>query len=165
MMIVVKAMAALLCAHVLAGAITASSKQHSRGDSRAEDEAAIGRIINRMQEGWNSGSGKVFAEPFADDADYVVVDGRRIKGRNAIEAGHQHIFDTKYKGSHLSPSVQSVRFLSDTVAIAHIEWHLKLGEGAAPHATRSMNSIVLTKQDGKWVIDAFHNTPIISEQK
>jgi uncharacterized protein (TIGR02246 family) len=48
-----------------------------------------------MESGWNTKSG----ERFAEDADYVVINGMYIKGRKAIETGHQQIFDTIYKSS------------------------------------------------------------------
>ena len=165
MKILVNVMVALICAHILASTLTASSEGQGAADSRAGDAGAIRAIISRLQEGWNSGSGKVFAESFAEDADYVIVNGMRIKGRSAIDAGHQQIFDTIYKNSNLSASVQSIRFLCEEVAIAHIEWHLKFGDPAAPHSSKAMNTMVLTKKGGKWSIAAFHNTPIISQQK
>jgi regulation of enolase protein 1 (concanavalin A-like superfamily) len=48
------------------------------------------------------------------------------------------------------------------VAVAHVEWHLKLV--AAPEG-RAMSSMVLTKEKGQWSIVAFHNTPIASAQR
>jgi uncharacterized protein (TIGR02246 family) len=45
-------------------------------------------------------SGEAFAAPFAADADYVVVNGMKLKGRDLIEKGHMSIFLTIYKDSH-----------------------------------------------------------------
>ena len=134
-------------------------------DTRAEDEAAIRAIIIRVQDGWNAGDGKAFAAPFAEDADYVVVNGMRIKGREVIAAGHTQIFETIYKGSHNTASIQGVRFIRDDVAIAHIEWRLKFRQGDTPREARAMCSMVMTKQNGQWSITAFHNTPIAPAQK
>jgi uncharacterized protein (TIGR02246 family) len=164
MIVLIKALAVIICAPIFAGAINASLADQSAG-SRSEDEAAIRAIVSRLQEGWNAGSGKVFAEPFAEDADYVIINGRRIKGRSAIEAGHRQIFATIYKNSHISPSVQSVRFFSDAIAIAHIEWRLKYFEDAVARDGRAMNSMVLAKENGKWSIVAFQNTPVSDEQR
>jgi len=158
MKIFVNAITSIICACLMAGAISASPKQQAR----PEDEAAIRKIVSRMQEGWNTGSGKEFAASFDEDADYVVVNGMRIKGRTEIDAGHQRIFDTVYKNSRQSSTVQTVRFLSDTIALAHIEWNLKLADG---HEGKAMNLLVLTKKNGQWGITAFHNTRIESGQK
>ena len=158
MKILVNAITVLTCACLMAGTAAASSKRQAR----AEDEAAIRKIVTRLEEGWNAGSGKEFAASFDEDADYVVVNGARVKGRKEISEGHQRIFDTFYKDSRLTPSIQTVRFLSDTIALAHIEWRLKRADS---RETRSMNSLVLTKKNGQWGITAFHNTPIESSQK
>jgi uncharacterized protein (TIGR02246 family) len=134
-------------------------------NNRAEDEAAIRAIVIRLQDAWNAGDSKAFAAPFAEDADYVVINGMRIKGRAIIDSGHRGIFDTVYKGSNNTASIQSVRFLRDDVAIAHVEWLLKYREGDTPREHKAMCSIVLTKQNGQWSITAFHNTRILSDQK
>ncbi len=151
-------MTVLICACIMAGATAASSNRQAR----AEDEAAIRKIVSRLEEGWNAGSGKEFAAPFDEDADYVIVNGMRIKGRKEIDAGHQHIFDTVYKNSRQSSTIQTVRFLSDTIALAHIEWNLKLADA---REGRAMNLLVLTKKNGQWSITAFHNTRIESGHK
>ena len=49
---------------------------------------------------------KAWGAHFAEDADYVIINGMRIKGREAIDSGHQQIFDTIYKGSVLAASTQ-----------------------------------------------------------
>lgn len=154
----VNAITALICACIMAGTIVASPTQQAR----AEDEAAIRKIVKCLQEAWNAGSGKDFAAPFDEDADYVIVNGMRVRGRKEIDAGHQGIFDTIYKNSRQSPTIQGIRFLSDTIAIAHIEWHLKLADS---REGKAMNSLVLRKQNGQWSIAAFHNTRIESSQK
>lgn len=158
MKIIVKAITVLICAGIMAGATVASPKRQAR----AEDEAAIRKIVTRLEDGWNAGSGKEFAAPFDEDADYVVVNGLRIKGRKEIDAGHQRIFDTVYKDSRLTPTIQTIRFLSDTIALAHIEWRLKRADS---RETRSMNLLVVTKKNGQWGITAFHNTHVESGQK
>ena len=129
---------------------------------RAQDESAIRKIVASLQDGWNKGDGKAFAAPFAADADYVVVNGMRIKGRDEIAAGHQRIFDTVYKNSHNTGTVQSIRFLRDDVAVVHVEWHLKR---SPTDEGKAMNSMVMTKEKGQWSIVAFHNTQIASAQK
>ena len=120
------------------------------------EEVAVREIVSQLREGWNAGNGEAFAVPFAEDADYVIVNGMYMKGRPIIAAGHQQIFDTVYKGSHNTATIKNVRFLRDDVALVHVQWHLisQQGEG------RSMNSLVLTKEEGLWRIAAFHNTPV-----
>ena len=131
-------------------------------DGRVEAEAAIRGLVDHVEEGWNRGDGAAFAAPFADDADYVVIDGRHVKSRQAIADGHQQIFDTIYKGSHNTATVRSIRFLREDVAIAHITWHLVVPQGGTIREGRAFNTMVLARDDDRWRISAFQNTPIVA---
>lgn len=133
--------------------INAQAPQTSNGD-----EAAIRLIVQRVQDGWNAHDGKAFASPFASDADYVVVNGMKIKGREAIEKGHTAIFSSIYKDSHNVGTVKSMRFLRPDVAVVHVEWNLEVSKGG--EKAQAMNTMVMTKEGGNWSIAAFHNTPI-----
>jgi uncharacterized protein (TIGR02246 family) len=129
-----------------------------------EDEAAIRAAVRQLMDGWNAGDGQAFAAPFADDADYTVWDGMYIKGRQTIAAGHQHIFDTVYKGTTNQIEVEEVRFLREDVALARARACLYTPEGEVA-GTAFGNGVkplfVLTKTNGHWQIDAFQNTPVV----
>lgn len=125
-----------------------------------KDEEAVRQIVKELETGWNAGSGKQFAAPFAENADYVVVNGMFIKGREAIDKGHQQIFDTFYKGSRNAATVKQIRFLRPDVAVVHVEWNLKYKKGGEDTSHRAYNTLVLTRENGKWQITAFHNTEI-----
>ena len=123
-------------------------------------ETAIRRVVQQVEDGWNAHDGKVFAAPFASNADYVVVNGMKISGRDAIEKGHAQIFSTIYKDSKNKATVKSVRFLRPDVAVAHVEWNLEFRLGGETKKAVAMNSMVLTKEGSEWTIASFHNTPI-----
>ena len=123
------------------------------------DESAIRQIVQQVQDAWNAHDGKAFAAPFAADADYVVVNGMYIKGRDAIEQGHTQIFSTIFKGSENAATYKAVRFLRPDVAVAHVEWNLEVRPGG--DKARAINTLILTKEGGSWTIAAFHNTPIL----
>lgn len=129
-------------------------------NAQTTDEVAIRGIVQQLQDGWNAHDGKAFAAPFAENADYVVVNGMKITGRDAIEKGHTGIFTSIYKDSHNVGTVKSIRFLRPDVAVVHVEWNLEYKMGNENRKGHAMNSIVVTKEGGKWTIAAFHNTPI-----
>jgi uncharacterized protein (TIGR02246 family) len=160
MRIFIAAIAVFVSANTYSMSLPVGCGQAAGGHT--EDEAAIRKIVARMQDGWNKGDGQSFAAPFAKTADYVIVNGMRIKGREEIAAGHQRIFDTNYKNSHNTATVQSIKFIRPDVAVAHVEWHLEISEG---DEGRAMSSLILTKDNGQWTIIAFHNTPITTDQK
>ena len=140
--------------------ITAQTGKAQTPQSASADENAVRQIVQQLQDGWNAHDGKAFAAPFATDADYVVVNGMKLKGREAIEKGHTGIFTTIYKESHNVGTVLGVRFLRPDVAVAHVEWNLEFTAGGEKRKGHAINTMVMTKDSGKWSIAAFHNTPI-----
>ncbi|HEX8568130.1 MAG TPA: SgcJ/EcaC family oxidoreductase [Pyrinomonadaceae bacterium] len=126
-----------------------------------QDDAALRQIVKDVETGWNAHDGKAFAAPFAPDADYVVVNGMYIKGRDIIEKGHIGIFTTIYKDSRNAATIKSVRFLRPDVAVVHVEWNLEFSANGEAKKSRALNTMIMTKDNGKWSIAAFHNTPVI----
>ena len=134
-----------------------TSTAHAQ-DSREADEAAMRANVSLMETGWNTKSGALFAKPFAEDADYVVINGMYIKGRSAIESGHQQIFDTIYKDTQLKLNVTQIRFLRPDVAVIHVT-----GQRVGPSKELTQDArltLVMTKEKQGWTIAAFQNTGI-----
>jgi uncharacterized protein (TIGR02246 family) len=130
-------------------------------NNHAADEAAIRENVKQLASGWNTKSGAVFATPFAEDADYVVINGNYIKGRVAIEQGHQRIFDTVYKDTTLTLEVKQIRFLRPDVAVVHVSGRR---EGPAKDDTHAaMMTMVMTKEKQGWKIAAFQNTSVATQ--
>ena len=129
-------------------------------DSRAADETAIRENVKQLETGWNTKSGATFSKPFAEDADYVVINGMHIKGREAIAAGHQQIFDTIYKDTTLALEVKQIRFLRPDVAVVHVSGH-RNGPGKELHG--GMLTLVMTKEQQGWTIAAFQNTAVAAK--
>lgn len=128
-------------------------------DSRGDDEAALRANVKQLETGWNTKSGAAFARPFAEDADYVVINGMHLKGQTAIEQGHQQIFDTIYKDTTLTLAVQQIRFLRPDVAVVHASGR-RNGPGTESYA--AVMTLVMTKEKQGWTIAAFQNTAVTS---
>ena len=127
-------------------------------DSNAADEAAIRESVKQLETGWNTKSGAVFAKPFAEDADYVVINGMYFKGRTAIETAHQRIFDTIFKDTKISLTVKQIRFLRPDVAVVHVNGHR---DGPTKELTGdAILTLVMTKEQQGWTIAAFQNTSV-----
>lgn len=124
------------------------------------DEVAIRQNVKQLETGWNTKSGAVFAKPFAEDADYVVVNGMYLKGRTAIEAAHQRIFDTIFKDTTVALKVKQIRFLRPDVAVVHVEGHR---DGPTRELVQdALVTLVMTKENGAWTVAAFQNTAVAS---
>jgi uncharacterized protein (TIGR02246 family) len=150
----------IFSALILAAALSTNAQESAK---ISKDEAAIRKVVKQVEDGWNAHDGKAFAAPFATDADYVVVNGATIRGREAIEKGHTAIFATFYKESHNVSTVKSIRFLRPDVAVVHLEWNLEFRAGGETKKGHAINTMVMTKDGDKWSIAAFQNTPIQAE--
>ena len=150
-------LAAVTLALVLVSAHVSDAQTSQNSNT---EEAAIRQVIKQVEDGWNAHDSKAFAAPFAPDADYVVVNGMRATGREEIEKGHAGIFATIYKDSRNAATVKSIRFLRPDVAVVHVEWNLEFRAGGETRKGHAMNTMVMTKDGGKWSIAAFQNTPI-----
>ncbi len=129
-------------------------------DNKAKDEAMIRANVEQMAKGWNMKSGEEFAKPFAEDSDYVIINGMHIKGRAANAESHQRIFDTIYKDSNIAPVIKQIRFLRPDVAIVHGISNLTFKVNGEEKKGSGFVTLVMTKDKGKWSIAAFQNTGI-----
>ncbi len=129
----------------------------------AADETAIRENVKQMETGWNQKSGALFAKPFAENADYVVINGMHIRGRDRIGHGHQGIFDTFMKDSHIKLSVDSIRFLRPEVAIVHVNGHLRTAQGGGARESAAHMTLIMSKEKDGWRIAAFQNTEVVNQ--
>lgn len=142
---------------LLTGSVYSVSAQNP-----SADEAAIRENVKQMETGWNTKSGALFAKPFADDADYVVINGMYLKGRAVLATAHQEIFDTIYKDTSVKLTVKQIRFLRPDVAVVHVSGHR---DGPSKELTQdAMLTLVMTKEKQDWTIAAFQNTPVQSQK-
>lgn len=141
--------------------VTECSVGRVSSPTSAADELALRALYALLMDGWNRGSGAAFASVFDENADLIGPGGFHIRGRDRIAAFHQMLFDGMLKGTRLEGDVRSVRFLTGDVALVHA---VGRAIGAAdPQETpkrNSVHSLLAVRRDGKWLLDAFQNTPI-----
>jgi uncharacterized protein (TIGR02246 family) len=143
------------CALVLAPAYA-----YSAG---ADDEKAIRDGIAQWEAAWNKHDAKMGSALFADDADFINVNASFWKGRPEIEEAHAKLFATIFKDSTFKAIDTSVRFVTQDVALAHVKWEIsgdKNPDGTPRQPRQGIFTQVLVKKDGRWLINAWHNTNI-----
>ena len=126
------------------------------------DEEAMRRVVAQMQDGWNAKSGEAFARPFAEEHDYVVVNGMffpKISRADNARA-HQGIFDRMFKEVDLSLSVAKTRFLMPDICVAHVRGHSYTKGKPGEKLSEVVITLVLQRKAGRWEIVAFQNTPV-----
>src|SRR5690349_12195120 len=120
--------------------------------NHAADEAALRDAVKQMETGWNTHSGAAFAKPFAEDADYVVINGRYIQSRAVIEKAHQQLFDTIYKDTTIRLTVRDIRFLRTGVAVVHVDG---ICAGPCIEKTGAMITLAIAMEEDRWMSAAF----------
>jgi uncharacterized protein (TIGR02246 family) len=143
--------ATLACLALLATGETA------RADSAA-DEAAIREVFASFKKSWDSPGMPGFEALFTADADFVVITGRWLKGRDEIVRYHRELLQGVYAGSRTLPTSVTVRFLTPDIAITHSASGARYTRDGAEQLRTGLATATLVKQDGKWLITAFHNT-------
>src|SRR5260221_5934118 len=122
-------------------------------------------LLQEMQDGWNQGDGQAFAASFTEDADYIVVNGTPLKGRQAIAAAHQQLFETRFRGSRLQGFVKHIRFLSDDIALVHLHGRPQIPDQAVPAPEQySIQTLIGIKRADGWRFTSFQNTLIQQER-
>jgi uncharacterized protein (TIGR02246 family) len=121
------------------------------------DEQQIAALVDAFAAGWNAGDGAGCAAPFAEDADFIAVNGIHAKGRDLIGRGHAEILSTIFKGTRMESKIHTVRFLRPDVAVADVTFRLQ-HDGDKPWLPAFTScGLVATRDDGKWSIAAFRN--------
>ena len=120
------------------------------------DEVAIEGLVQTFVDGWNAAEGAALARPFAVDADFTNIAGRKFKGRDAIAKGHDEILKTIYRGTQNSAKVESIRFLRPDVAVVDVRFRF-VGDLRPFWLEGSSCGMVCTKEDGVWWIAVVRN--------
>lgn len=129
--------------------------------NHTQDDTQIRGLVNTMENGWTAKDGKLFALPFSDNADYVVVNGMHLKGRTAIAEGHQRIFDSFYRGTNIKAEVKSIRFIRNDIAIVHVNSHMTGVSNNHQVDTRALITLMIEKTHEGWQVAAFQNTQVV----
>jgi uncharacterized protein (TIGR02246 family) len=136
------------------------------GANTGQDEAEIRQVEAGLQEAWNRHDAKAFANLFTEDADCVNVVGWWWKGRREIEKKVADAHAFIFRESTLTTNDVHIRFLTSRIAIVHVRWSLvggKKPDGTPGQPREGIQTDVLQKQAGKWLVASFHNTDSVPE--
>ncbi|WP_228809939.1 SgcJ/EcaC family oxidoreductase [Nocardia farcinica] len=86
---------------------------------RASDDAAIGALFHDMLGAWTANDADAFGALFTEDSDYVSYDGTLARGRATHQRNHDQLFRGVLAGSALVGDLESIRYVTDDVAVAH----------------------------------------------
>jgi uncharacterized protein (TIGR02246 family) len=109
---------------------------------------------------------KAYAALFTEDRDVVNVVGWWWKGRAEVERKLTEAFWFVFRDSRLTITDVNTRFLRPDVAVAHARWTMTGARTPAgiPEPREGIQTLVFTKQGGRWLIAAFQNTHSVPER-
>lgn len=145
--------------------VAVAANQRPQASSRADDEAAIRRVIADQTAAFNRH--EVDRTLFTDDADFVNAQGIWLQGASAIESGRRAQFQNALKAASIKVLDLRVRFLGPDVAVAHATYEISgmVGlDGLTMPSHRELGLRVLTKNNGRWLVAVFQITTIGSRQ-
>ncbi|MGA4846725.1 SgcJ/EcaC family oxidoreductase [Streptomyces sp. G5(2025)] len=132
--------------------------------TRTADETAIRKVLKGVYEAWNANDADAFVADYTDDAS-AILPGSYRKSREEIRESMQAGFSTFLKGSTTTDEVLDIRFLNDDAAVVISETGILFpGETEVPQDRVVIASWVLTRQDGKWLLAAYQNSPAVMNQ-
>ena len=146
-------------------AFIVSSARITCAAGEAEDEGAIRALEVHQGEAWNRHDAKAYAALFTEDGDCVNVVGWWWKGRAEIEKKLTDAYVYVFRESELKIGEVTVRFLQPSAAVVHVRWTMtgaRTPQGI-PTPQQGIQTQVVQKQAGRWLIAAFQNTNSIPE--
>ena len=123
----------------------------------AQKEQAVRKVLTSFVDVWNKNEVRTsFGKLFTSDADFVVISGTYLKGRDAIVAHHVEIREGYYKDSRLAWNPVRVKFIRPDVAVAEVATEIAYGK----EKRNTFATIVLAKDNSQWLIASMENTMI-----
>jgi uncharacterized protein (TIGR02246 family) len=131
-------------------------------DSRAADEAAIQAVLVDSYKAWEAGDADGMTASYTADASAIMTGSLR-GSRDVIRESMAQAFAGPLKGSSTWNKQLSLRFTGQDAAIVISESGILFaGETEVPDARKVNATWVFERRDGRWLIAAYHNSPVLA---
>jgi uncharacterized protein (TIGR02246 family) len=129
-------------------------------DIRTADTAAVRAVLDDSYRAWAAGDADGMVADYADDAS-AVMPGSLRDGREVIRASMAAAFAGPLRDTSTCDKQLSIRFLGDDAAIVLSESGILFpGQSEVPDAGKVNATWVLHRRGGRWLIAAYHNSPV-----
>ena len=130
--------------------------------TRTDDSAAIKAILDDQYKAWAAGDADTFVADYAEEAT-VIMPGIYRRNREEVRQGIAASFATFLKNSTVTDEIQDIRFLGPDYAIAVSKAGILFAGETEVAADRFVNATwVFHKRDDKWLVAAYHNSPVLA---
>ncbi|WP_055588842.1 SgcJ/EcaC family oxidoreductase [Peterkaempfera griseoplana] len=131
-------------------------------DSRTEDRAAIQAVLVDSYKAWEAGDADGMVADYTEDATAIMTGSLR-DSRDVIRKSMALAFEGPLKGSSTYNRQLSLRFVGRDAAIVVSESGILFaGQTEVADAGKVNATWVLEKRDGRWLIAAYHNSPVLT---
>jgi len=131
-------------------------------DDRTHDEAAIHAVLVRSYQAWAAGDADGMVADYTADATAIMTGSLR-DGRDAIRENMALAFGGPLRDTSTYDKQLSIRFVGRDAAIVVSESGILFGAATeVPDAGKVNATWVFEKRDGRWLIAAYHNSPLLA---
>ena len=130
--------------------------------SRAADEAAIQTVLIESYKAWEAGDADGMVANYTPDATAIMTGSLR-GSRDAVRESMALAFEGPLKGTSTYNRQLTLRFVGADAAIVVSESGILFGGQTEVPDTAKVNATwVFEKRDGRWLIAAYHNSPVLA---
>lgn len=123
------------------------------------DNEQIKKLYTQLLDSWNNQDATRYASFFTENGSVVGFDGSEMENKDDIESEIGGIFADHQTAKYVS-KVREIRFLRPDVALLRAAvGMIPPGEQQINPAANAIQSLVVIKDNSKWNIAHFHNTP------
>lgn len=133
---------------------------------RVEDEAAIQAVLADSYQAWAAGDADGMVADYAADATAIMTGSLR-DGRETVRQSMAQAFAGPLKGSSTQNRQLGIRFIGEDAAIVISESAILFpGETGTTDDHRKVNCTwVFERRDARWLIAAYHNSPVLAPEQ
>jgi uncharacterized protein (TIGR02246 family) len=123
------------------------------------EERAVVAVFDGTSRAWADGDANAFTQWYAEDAT-VILPGFYLRDQAEVRADMGAAFAGPLKGSKRIHVVQSVRFVGEDAAVVVTRSATTFpGEAETPAERWELATWALSRNDGRWLIEAYHSCP------
>ncbi|MDP9078663.1 MAG: SgcJ/EcaC family oxidoreductase [Bacteroidota bacterium] len=136
-------------------------KAYCQQTDTAKENTAIKQLIKNYEDAWNRHDPKGLADNYTIDATWINWFGAYYKGRDDIQFHYRQVHTTYFKPSHYyTRAIEDIQYLKPDVAIVHVRTGLTDDARYPGQTFEFRRLIVVTKQNGVWIIRAGQNAKL-----
>jgi len=127
----------------------------------AADSAAITKTCADFSENFSRHDAHGVAMTFAEESDFTNMRGNHSHGRSEIEKWFASLFRGNLRDSVRTDTVRSIRYFTPELAAVDADTVItgtKAGDGQEIPARKGLMILLMTKQNGHWLIGTFHES-------